>query len=203
MIFVLVSTKAERMNRLFYILFLGGFLSLNSLAAQEKPPSNEKEYKDQYQKRIEKEFLYDVYIPKDLTQAFLELNRLISKTDQIKFKQMDEVSAVKKLHFSFGRWMIHNWGFYQGSRFSHYLKKLGIHHPDDMATFVILSYHRNLNRKSLKIKEQIEQIIEKRKAAHQQKAKTGKVLEQKIIQRPKPTSTDSLQQKKEHDQSNF
>ncbi|MBK8705690.1 MAG: hypothetical protein IPN33_20420 [Saprospiraceae bacterium] len=91
---------------------------------------------------------------------------------------MAEPDAARKLHFSFGRWIIHNWGFYGGSRFSHFLKGLGIHHPDDMAQFVIVSYHRNLNRKPLDVKAQITYYQEKRAKENEEKLKKGKVLHQ-------------------------
>ena len=52
--------------------------------------------------------------------------------------------------------MIYNWGFYQGSRLSHYLKGLGLEHPDDMARFMIVSWHRHLNEKPLDIKLQVD-----------------------------------------------
>ncbi|MBL7791505.1 MAG: hypothetical protein JNK77_04215 [Saprospiraceae bacterium] len=146
--------------------------------AQQKPPENDKEFEEAYAWRIRQEFLNDVYIPKDLTEAFIQFNKLIEKPAIEKFKNMAEPDAARKLHFSFGRWIIHNWGFYGGSRFSHFLKGLGIHHPDDMAQFVIVSYHRNLNRKPLDVKAQITHYQEKRAKENEEKLKKGKVIHQ-------------------------
>ena len=167
------------MNTKKILIVLAAILGLQVFAvAQTAPASSEDEYEKEYQKRLQKEYLFGVYIPKDLTDAFIQLNKLIDDESKAKFKSLDEADAVKRLHFSFGRWMTYNWSFYEGSRFSAYLKKLGIHHPEDMATFVMISYHRNLNRKSLDVKQQINQIHQKRKAERDAKLQGGEVLHQ-------------------------
>lgn len=159
------------------LLFLCCLLTKPALA-QQKPPDNDKEFEEAYNWRIRQEYLNEVYIPKDLTEAFIQLNKLIEKPAVEKFKNMPEPDAARKLHFSFGRWIIHNWGFYGGSRFSHFLKGLGIHHPDDMAQFVIVSYHRNLNRKPLDVKAQIAYYQEKRAKENEERLKKGEILHQ-------------------------
>ena len=137
-------------------------------------PNNDDEFEKAYQKRISKEFLYGVYIPKDIGDAFVQLSRLADKESIQSFKAADEQIAARKLHFGLGRWIIHNWGFYGGSRFSAYLNKIGLYHPDDMARFVIIAYHRNLNRQSLDVKNLVLQIIEARKKAEEEKKEKNK-----------------------------
>jgi len=167
------------------IIFIISLLLLGVSLQAQRPPSTEDEFEKAYNKRIQKDYLFGVYIPKDLTDAFVQLNRLIDKEGQAAFKTMGEADAVRKLHFSFGRWMIYNWGFYEGSRFSHYLKGLGIFNPDDMSRFVMLSYHRNLNRKPLNVKEQITQIQEMRKQERDKKLKGGEILHEEKRTRPR------------------
>jgi len=139
---------------------------VTSLSAQV---SSTKEWKEKYQERIQKEYLFGVYIPKDFADAFSEFNRLIEEDSRKKFKEVSEKEAVKKLHFSFGRWIIYNWQFYEGSRFSHYLRQLGVYHPDDMARVVIRSYHRYLNKKDIDIKEQVKAIEARKERERQEK----------------------------------
>jgi hypothetical protein len=124
------------------------------LEAQTNPEA-EREFDSLYAIRIELEEIDGVYIPEDLNDAFNELSRLSSDADIEKFREADEDVVRDKLHFGLGRWMIHNWGFYQGSRLSHYLKGLGLEHPDDMAKFLVVSYHRHLNDEPLRIEEQV------------------------------------------------
>jgi hypothetical protein len=136
-------------------LFVLLAFSASCLFAQ--PPASEEDFEKAYQSRISKDVLYGVYIPEDLTDAFIQLNKLIDEDSKNKFKNMPEAAAAVKLHFSFGRWIMHNWGFYGGSRFTNYLNTLGVYDPDVMVKFVILTYHRNLNRKPLDVKMILDQ----------------------------------------------
>jgi hypothetical protein len=136
----------------------------------------EASFEENYQSRIEKEYLFDVYIPEDITDAFLQLNKLIDADSREKFIYLAEEAATRKLHFSLGRWMIYNWQFYEGSRLSHHLKELGLSHPDDMARFIITTYHRSLNKKPLEVKALIEELVNARKAKILERRQNGKVL---------------------------
>lgn len=175
------------MNKIlkFAAFFILSLLFIQDISAQ-KPAETEDEYEKTYQRRIRQERLFGVYIPKDLTETFIELNRKIDKTNQAKLKAMPEEEAEKKLFFSLGRWIIHNWGFYGGSRLSEYMKtQFNVHHPDDMAAFIIMAYHRNLNRKSLDIKELVEHFeAKKAKELEERKSKQTILFEEKRV-RPK------------------
>ncbi len=153
------------------LLFSSGHLLLS-----QKPADTPFEYEAAYKKRIQKPYLNEVYIPADMAEAFAEFNRLIDQDSKKKFKSVPEDIAARKLHFSFGRWMTVNWSFYEGSRFSHYLKQVGVTHPDDMARFVIISYHRYLNKKPLDVKEQVTFYQEKRKAEMEARRAQGTVI---------------------------
>jgi len=162
------------MNRLFYVL-AGLLLSLPLLA--QRPPETESEYDKAYQRRVQMESINGTYIPANLADAFVQLHKLIDKDSKQKFKNIAEDQAVKKLHFSFGRWIIINWGFYEGSRLSHSLKLKGLHHPDDMAHFIIRSYHRSLNKAPIDAEAQIKQLLEQREQQRLERLKQGEVLE--------------------------
>ncbi len=131
-----------------------------------------------YEWRIRQEILFNVYIPKDVNEAFAQLNKLIDADSKATFKVQPEDEAAKKLFFSFGRWMTYNWSLYEGSRLSVHLQSLGIHHPDDMARFLIISYHRSLNRKPLEIKTLIQQFQEKAELEKQERLKKGTILKE-------------------------
>lgn len=154
------------------------FISLftNDLTAQ-KPPTNDEEFEKAYKRRIRQEQLYGVYIPKDLTEVFIELNRKIDTESKAKFKALPENEAERKLYFSLGRWIIHNWGFYGGSRLSEYMnKQFNIHHPEKMASFIIIAYHRNLRRTPLEIKQLVTHFAEKKAKEEEARKKRGTVI---------------------------
>lgn len=144
----------------------------------QKPPANQTEFEKAYERRIRKDVLHGVYIPKDLTDAFIELNRKIDAESKAAFKAYPEEKVADQLFYSFGRWMIHNWGFYGGSRLSAYIKGLGIYHPEDMARFIIIAYHRNLNKKPLDIKELMKTFHEKQNKQKEELINSGEVIHQ-------------------------
>ncbi len=129
---------------------------------EESLPSTPEEIEKQYKRNIKKSIINGVYIPFDVNDAMKELKKLSPSESLDKFKNAPEDIVAKKLHFGLGRWMIYNWNFYYGSRLEHYLKGLGVEHPDDMADFLIVSFHRYLNGKDLNSKELAEKFHKKR-----------------------------------------
>lgn len=123
----------------------------------------EKRYNEKYAKNIRKSRINGVYIPKDLYEAHSELQSL-SKPESInKFKNAEKEFVVGRLHYSLGRWMILNWNFYDGSRYSNYLKELGLSHPDDMARFTLLTLHDVLNNIEPDLEGTVNKLVEERK----------------------------------------
>ena len=121
------------------------------------------EYQAQYDKNIKLSKVNGVYIPRDLNDAFKRLSRLSPPESRNKFKDAEEDMVCKKLHFGLGKWMMVNWSFYAGSRFSHILKEKGILHPDDMAQFVLHTYHRFLNDLPLEEEAMVKKLANLRK----------------------------------------
>lgn len=136
----------------------------------------EAEYQKQYAINITQEYINDVYIPKDLDDAFSELKRLASPEALEKFKMAPEHVISRKLHFGIGRWISVNWNFEGGSRFSHLMKEMGVTFPDDMVEMTIVSFHRHLNEKSLNAKEQAQAFFDKRKKEQEERIKRAEIL---------------------------
>jgi hypothetical protein len=143
-------------------------------------PSTPSEIKEDYAKRIKKDRLLGVYIPADLADAHMALAKLSPAESVEKFKNAEEAMVVKRLHFGLGKWISTNWAFYEGSRYSHYLKGLGITNPDDMIDFTLTTWHRSLNKKPLEVKPWIEACKEKRKKEAEKKREKGKVIKTEI-----------------------
>lgn len=116
-----------------------------------------------YKSNILKTRINGVYIPKDLEEAFMELDRLSPPESLQKIRVEDENFIAKKLHFGLGRWMAINWNFDEGSRFSHYLTRLGLLYRDEMIDFMLISYHRYLNQRPMEVEQRVKTYVEKRK----------------------------------------
>lgn len=158
--------------------------------AQNEPPGTEEQYRQQYEERIKKDRIGGIYIPKNLDDACAQLTKLSSPESREKFKKVPEDSVTLYLHGTLGKWMILNWSFYEGSRLSHYLRSAGITYPDDMADFLIVAWHRQLNGKPIEIKELVTRFKERRKqkwaAEKQEKTESGKVIHEEKRKKEPP-----------------
>ncbi len=162
--------------RMIGLLGFFGLLSAGLAAQTEKPAETESEFEKNYARRIQQEMINGVYIPRDLVDAFSQLNQLIDAESKRKFRSVEEEVAVSKLFFSLGRWITRNWGFYEGSRLSHYFRKMGVFHPEDMARMLIVSYHRYLNDTDLDLKGQIRFYQKKQEAERREYLEESEIL---------------------------
>lgn len=153
-----------------YILFAFLLGIACPLAAQ-----TEAEYEAEYAKRIRLEMIDGVYIPKDLDEAFAELDRLADPAGIEKFKAAPEEQVRHKLHFGLGRWILVNWGLEDGSRYSHYLREKGITVPDDMVRFTIVAWHRYLHGLPPGLEQELA-LIQERMKKEQAEREARKVI---------------------------
>lgn len=174
-----------RTKKIIQILPLLLLFIVPDLFAQFGPPKSKAEFEKMYKRRSRAKYLYGVYIPRDMGEAFNELNNKIDKESKAKFIAIPEDIAARKLHFSLGRWMTVNWSFYEGSRFAKYLRDLGVTHPDDMAYFTIVMYHRHLKKSPLDVKSLVVSIKEKRLEAAKARRSGGEVIEETKRIRPR------------------
>ncbi len=157
-------------NPVFIGLFL--LIAVTAHGQADGPPSSPEEYRDRYEQRIRQEMLYGVYIPTDVADAVRQLYTLTSPDARREFAEQPEKEAVRNLHFSLGRWIIHNWGFYGGSRLSHYFReKLQIYHPDDMARFIMIAFHRSIRQEQLNIPGLIQEFHARQDSVRREKAR--------------------------------
>ncbi len=102
-----------------------------------------------YETRIKKTFINGQYIPKDLQDALLELDKRMEDDARASFKQFSEEEAASKAYFSMGRWMMIKWGMEDGSRLTNYFKQNQIGFLEDMVRILMITYHRKVNQKPL------------------------------------------------------
>lgn len=147
--------------------------------------NNPTEYQELYERRIRQTTLNGVYIPKDLADAFVQLDRRIETANRAQFVSVPEETAFRELFHSFGRWITVNWGFRGGSRYSHYLRQLGLTHPEDMAEFTVRMYHRHVRKAPLDPKPVVESILERRKEIWLERSLRGTVIQDTTLTREK------------------
>lgn len=182
-----MTAKHHMLWRVFFVFYLGFSASI-LFAQQYNPPASEAAYEREYQERITKDRLHGIYIPKNLDDALAQLNKLSSEESKKIFSAIPEDSVCQVMHNRLGQWMIANWSFYEGSRLSNYLRSAGVSYPDDMADFLILAFHRQLNHKPVDIRELVTYFREKRKTEWKEEIKEGEVLKEEVRKRPRPDS---------------
>ena len=101
----------------------------------------------------------DIYIPRDLDDCFVELNKIFTNEDIEKLKNEDEDYMVS-YHNNLGRSLRNDWGLWGGSRLKSWFLIRGIEHADDMSGIILDSYWRHLNSEPIKLDEQIKHYQE-------------------------------------------
>ncbi|MGE5357253.1 MAG: DUF6794 domain-containing protein [Deltaproteobacteria bacterium] len=152
-------------NNPYILLLFFTLLTINSYAQQNDPQTYLKdtsEIRKLAEKNRSKATINGTYIPVDIEDAVKRLRDLSPGASLEKFKNAPEAGIDRKLHFGIGKWMIVNWYFYEGSRLEFYLRQLGLSHPDDMADFLIICFHRDLNGKNKDVKTLAAYYSEKR-----------------------------------------
>lgn len=129
-----------------------------------------------YQENIKKDYINDVYIPIDLEDAYVELDRLASPEAIARFKSAPEKAVAEKLHFGLGKWIMVNWNLYEGSRYSHFLRGMGISHPDDMVQFTIVSFYRFKNGTPLELEKRAKEYQTKLLDIQKEKRKNAQEI---------------------------
>lgn len=109
--------------------------------------------KEAYKKRIVADSINGLYIPKNLEECFLELDKLLKPKDIKTFKNIKDRSETIDYHHGFGTWLRNNWGLWGGSRLQQYFFKKGLNHPDDMSMVILEFYYDWLNGQHEKWKE--------------------------------------------------
>lgn len=128
---------------------------INSKQILNKYLLEQKNAEERYRIRFTTDTINSIYIPKNLEDCFTQINSFWNDSTKIQVKNWEESEFIGKAHLGFGMWIRNNWRLWGGSRLSKYFNGLGIYHPDDMSGIILSSYHRYLNKKEIKLEEQI------------------------------------------------
>lgn len=93
-----------------------------------------------------------VYIPRDIYDAFGQLDELLSDSLKRAVKNMSLGEFSNGAHMGLGMWIRNNWGLWTGSRLSRYLNDLGYMDPDNMSGLLLDYYYRYLIGEEMEIK---------------------------------------------------
>lgn len=98
-------------------------------------------------KRMTMETIDGVYIPKNMGECFIELDKLLPEIDKKEMLALAQRSDMILYHHGLGTWIRNNWGLWAGSRLQKYFTDKGLRHPDDISGVILDYYHDWLNGK--------------------------------------------------------
>lgn len=144
----------------FAIFLMALFLcSSRAYGQSEKPVSktsleNNEFYQERQEelKRVKQDSLDGFYIPRDIEDCMLELDRMLTLEEKNTFLK----SMPWQLHEGLGWYLRNNWGLWGGSRLKEYFTTFGITHPDNMSSIILNSYWMHLTNKPIDLEKQIE-----------------------------------------------
>ncbi len=118
------------------------FYFRNKIDAQARKEKRAQQTRDreELKKRLIAESIEGRYIPKDLAEAFQQLDKELPEIDRNEMTALASRKEMIKYHMGLGMWMRNNWGLWGGSRLQKYFTDKGIGHPDDMSSVVLFCY---------------------------------------------------------------
>lgn len=116
------------------------------LALQEKRQERVSQ-RQAFENRLTQTTINGVYIPANLGECFVELDKQLSEINKKEMKAEPNRDAMIAYHHGLGTWIRNNWGLWRGSRLQKYFTDKGIEHPDDMSGVILEYYHDWLNGK--------------------------------------------------------
>ena len=111
----------------------------NKLARQERKVEL-RLMEDARRRNLLAETINGRYIPKDLGDSFVELDKTLNEADRKEMLALKDRGDMLLYHMGLGMWMRNNWGLWGGSRLQKYFTDRGVDHPDNMSG-VILDYY--------------------------------------------------------------
>lgn len=125
----------------YYVEEYFTFRNANDKLARQEKVAQDRKNRENLKQRWVAEKINDIYIPKDLGECFVELDKILKEIDKKEMRSLAKREDTVKYHMGLGMWMRNNWGLWGGSRLQKYFIDRGIRHPDDMSMVVLYYYY--------------------------------------------------------------
>ena len=116
------------------------FRKRNNRVARQEKQQDIKEARSEVNKRMTLDTVNGIYIPKNLGDCFLELDKLLTEIDKKEMLALPKKDDMILYHMGLGMWMRNNWGLWGGSRLQKYFTDKGVGHPDEMSSVILFYY---------------------------------------------------------------
>lgn len=135
------SFISEKTEKQYFKFFTGGFRNPDdSLAKQELLAEKEAQKKERI-RRLTLDSINHVYIPVNLKDCFLQLDKILKPIDKEVIKNYKSRGDMLGLHHGLGMWIRNNWGIWGGSRLQVYFGQRGFSEPDSVSSIILDGYY--------------------------------------------------------------
>ncbi|KAA9339704.1 hypothetical protein F0P96_03555 [Hymenobacter busanensis] len=91
--------------------------------------------------KVKKDTLNGIYVPKDLKDCFIQLDKMLSENSKVEIKSLESKEETIKYHHDLGMTLRNAWGLWGGSRLSKYFLDKKVNHPDTMSALILAFYY--------------------------------------------------------------
>ncbi|SDC14165.1 DUF6794 domain-containing protein [Pedobacter soli] len=135
------SFLSEKTEKQYFKFFSGGFRNpVDSLAKQELLVEKEAQKKERV-RRLTLDSINHIYIPVNLNDCFLQLDKILKPIDKETIKNYKSSGEMLGLHHGLGMWIRNNWGLWGGSRLQVYFGQRGFSEPDGVSGIILDGYY--------------------------------------------------------------
>src|SRR5690606_10277026 len=131
----------KEIEKHYFKYFFGSFRNVDTKIARKERDLEILKEEQTHATNLKADSINHVYIPKDLNDCFIQLNKILKPIDIEKIKSSKGIDY----HMGLGMWIRNNWGLWGGSRLQQYFIKKGYDHPDSMSSIILASYIKWLN----------------------------------------------------------
>jgi len=117
------------------------FRKADDRLARQEQKAEMKIQRAEHAKRMISESIDGRYIPKDLGECFVELDKLLNEVNRKEMSALKDRSEMGQHHLGLGMWLRNNWGLWGGSRLQKYFTDRGVTHPDNMSGVILDHYY--------------------------------------------------------------
>ena len=89
------------------------------------------EQQKELQASLTAERLEGIYIPRDLGECFVELDKMLAEVSRNEMRALPKREGMIEDHMGLGMGLRNSWGLWRGSRLQKYFMDGGVKHPDE------------------------------------------------------------------------
>lgn len=130
----------KEVDKIYLKHFFGGYRNYDDKIAEQETTKEKEKQKEEYKKRLTLDKIDDIYIPKNLYDCFIELDKTLNFDSKKQLKEATETWQFNSHMGGLGMWIRNNWGINGGSRLLVYFKDRNVKDRDEISGIIIEQY---------------------------------------------------------------